>query len=62
MLKCFNFDVQIVLVINKTKKNWSKLNPRELVFITGVVMGMFQKLLTCTSGLNTRENDTLMGM
>ena len=46
---CFNFDVQMVLMMEKTKNSWLKLNLCQSIFLTAVVMGVLQGLLSWVS-------------
>ena len=58
--KYLNFDVQMILSVNKTKKSSSKLKLCQSIFLITVVMGKFQGVLALISEWKARHNDALM--
>ena len=54
-IKCFNFDVHMVLTVRKTKKSWSKLKQCQSMFMSAVVMRISQVLISLLSKWRTKN-------
>ena len=62
IIECFSLDFQIVLMMKKTRKSWSKLKLCLSVFLTEVVMWMLQGFLLWVYKWKITYNNTLIVM